>query len=421
MANSGFVRGDYLINIDQLPDNYRSLYYHYNEQDSTNDAIFSDYVSNGFVDITNILEMNHDNNFNDTAICFANFYDSLDNKLYYVNGKNNNPSYTESFPNILYNEGKSLFGLLRGESPSFKRCLFDSSEYDLAGATFIIRFQNYDDGDYDAHPYIRIGVYDDQDKLVRLIGDINRHDNDLSNIPHKLLFVLQGAGGGGGGGAGLGELFAGGSGGGSGGLAAVIVDLSKGLVGVGLGKGGVGSNEASHTNGADGEYSFIVQGTEDEAISCIVYGGKGGGYAREINISGSNLGGGAGGTVDNKGFPFIIHQNGAKGGDRGGTERSENGANFGITKITLPTSQLVYKELNASGGTGGGSPRYAGGGAGSFFGNGGDGGKDNAGKDGNPGKNGGYGAGGGGGGDAALNDTYGKGGNGGDAVLKIYY
>ena len=390
----------YYIHKTKLPLPYRNLY---------DGGVYEDrnrVDQNGFIDLGYVLEQNYEEKYNSAAIVESSLFHKFDSKKISYVERAYAPDYAQYSGLEGYFGG--LDGVLRGTSPSFKKCLFDSS---VRGFTGDLQFKLMPRDEYDEidlHPYIQI--YQDNTE----IDVIKTYDNQLAHMPNKFLFILQGAGGGGGGGAHfLGS--AGGSGGGSGALFATVIDFASSReVTVRLGKGGVGSNEGSQINGSDGEESWITA-----SLGHVhVLGGKGGEYAHDDSV------GGEGGSVtDLSGLIPIASQPGAKGGNRGGIiGGGARGGSFGLSQITLPTSQLVHTTLNATGGTGGAAPRYAGGGAGSFFGNGGDGGVDN-GYNGmsNAGKNGVYGAGGGGGGDNAFDDEYGKGGNGGDAVLKIYY
>lgn len=299
--------------------------------------------------------------------------------------------------------GPNLSGVLRGESPTFKTCVFDST----STSAKTLKFNISDDRS-------AIIVKDSGDGEITRIA-ASKFPNSF--LPNKLLFVIQGAGGGGGG-----ELSASsGFGGASGGLVAVVGDVSDndGIT-VKLGTGGAGGAAGSKKNGSDGGQSTYM----DYNGTIKINGGQGGHYA----FAGGSDSKAKGGTVELTGDGYhsiVVMQNGSAGGVNETTAtttsgQTQQGQVFPISEIDLSNASLTNATLSSSGSRGSTSSATAGSGAGSFFGNGGAAGKNNSGSD-NAGKNGTYGAGGGGGGNATLNDTYGKGGNGGDAVLKVYY
>ena len=311
--------------------------------------------------------------------------------------------------------GPSLSGVLKGESPTFGTCVFDSTT-DEDNFAMRDNFIFYLSSDRKEISIDAIDMYGNRSGH----GEISASKFPDNFIPNKLLFVIQGAGGGGGGE----RASSSGHGGAGGGLVAVIGDLAGGEITVTLGRGGAGGAAGSGKSGSDGGPSTFTDYTGTIKIN----GGKGG---REGGAGGDDHMA-KGGTVElnGSGSHYIIAmQTGGKGGvneltaTTTFTGQTQQGEVFPLSQINMATktdAPLTNMVLDRTGSRGSTSSATAGSGAGSFFGNGGAAGKNNSGSD-NAGKDGTYGAGGGGGGNATLNDTYGKGGNGGDAVLKVYY
>ena len=270
-------------------------------------------------------------------------------------------------------------------------------------------------------------------------------------VPEVLYFILQGGGGGGGGTT----QSSNGGGGGAGAIFGSLVNLyycNGEEIHFSVGGGGTGGykaevNSSEQGKGTAGERTNITYYLSDEIIKELYpstsasswYGGTlhagGGNPGRDAGVAGASSSRGTGGTADytypsynntsTRNTDAYITTNSGSGGN-GGNEASSGSSpsfvTFKTTKTTCTarTSGTYHNNITPnvySGGTAGDG--RSGGGGGSHFGTGGNGGVSAGGQSKNHGSAGGLGA--GGGGARYYFGRYNRGGNGGSGCILIFY